>query len=147
VYALDEKAHGRSLAGRPFLQKKTASLKQHATCKVLRKKSITSSTAARVGWPGASMRSPVKTECGAFPCAFLPAGLPAQFSPDERGAEDGAQGLETRCLAYGIPFEAITDDIRRPNSRQPPAILVTYFVSRPRAREILSVSPDMLAIV
>ena len=45
--------------------------------KPARKKAITSSTAARVGWPGPSMRSPVKTECGGFPRAFMPAGLPA----------------------------------------------------------------------
>jgi hypothetical protein len=32
----------------------------------LAKKTITSSTAARVGSPAASMRSPVKTECGGF---------------------------------------------------------------------------------
>jgi hypothetical protein len=32
---------------------------------------------ARVGWPSASIRSPVKTECGGFPCAFMPAGLAA----------------------------------------------------------------------
>ena len=53
----------------------------HAVCcsssRALRKKAMTSSTARRVGWPGASIRSPVKTECGAFPCAFMPAGLAA----------------------------------------------------------------------
>jgi hypothetical protein len=41
------------------------------------KKTITSSTARRVGSAGASIRSTVKTECGAFPCAFMPAGLAA----------------------------------------------------------------------
>jgi len=38
---------------------------------------ITSSTARRVGSSGASTKSMVKTECGAFPCAFMPDGLAA----------------------------------------------------------------------
>ena len=45
----------------------------YSSSKALRKKAITSSTARRVGWSGASIRSPVKTECG----AFMPAGLAA----------------------------------------------------------------------
>ena len=81
-----------------------------SSSKALRKKTITSSTARRVGWSGASIRSPVKTECGAFPRAFMPAGLAAlsgQFRAGERGTQSGAQGLETRGPADSVAFEPI----------------------------------------
>ena len=38
-----------------------------SSSRALRKKAITSSTARRVGWPGASIRSPVKTNAAPFP--------------------------------------------------------------------------------
>src|SRR5262249_45224977 len=64
-----------------------------ASSRALRKKTITSSTARRVGWSGASIRSTVNMECGAFPCAFMPAGLAALSGSSvlEAGGEDGRE--------------------------------------------------------